>query len=52
MTTSIALRLGRVLGDPPEKWMALQAAYDLRKAEADIGEQLAALKPISKGKAR
>jgi addiction module HigA family antidote len=52
MTPSMALRLGRVLGDPPEKWMALQAVYDLWKAEAAMGEQLAALKPIPKGKAR
>jgi len=48
----MALRLGRVLGEPPEKWMALQATYDLWKAEAAMGEQLAALTAIPRGKAR
>lgn len=52
MTPSMALRLGRVLGEPPEKWMALQAAYDLWKAQAAMAEALATLEPIPKGRSR
>jgi len=52
MTPSMALRLGRVLGDPPEKWMALQAAYDLWKAEAAMAEALKALQPLASARAK
>ncbi|WP_293676543.1 HigA family addiction module antitoxin [uncultured Phenylobacterium sp.] len=51
MTPSLALRLGRVLGNEPQFWMNLQANYDLWKAEAAMGEHLAALKPVGKLKA-
>lgn len=36
-----ALRLGRYLGTGAGFWMNLQAAYDLARAEADVGEQVA-----------
>jgi addiction module HigA family antidote len=52
MTPSMALQLGCLLGEPPEKWMALQAAYDLWKAEAAMVDQLHALKPILPKKGR
>lgn len=48
VTPSMALRLAAVLGGTPEHWMALQAAYDLAKARAAMGGQLAALKPLPK----
>jgi addiction module HigA family antidote len=52
MTPSMALRLGRLLGDPPERWMALQAAYDLWKAEAAMAETLKGLQPLPTAKAK
>jgi len=52
MTPSMALRLARVLDTSPEFWMNLQVAYDLWKAEAAMSDQLSALKPLPKGKAR
>jgi addiction module HigA family antidote len=52
VTPSLALRLGRVLDSRPEFWMDLQRTYDLSRAEEALRDQLAALKPIPKGKRR
>ena len=41
VTAELALLFGRALGQSPEYWLNLQVAYDLRKADATIGEQLA-----------
>ncbi|NII75867.1 addiction module HigA family antidote [Dyella sp. SG562] len=37
ITADTAMRLARLFSTTPEFWMNLQAAYDLRKAEAEIG---------------
>ena len=40
ITADTALRLGRFFGTGPELWMNLQKAYDLDKAEAEIGTKI------------
>jgi antitoxin HigA-1 len=39
----LALRLGKVLGQSPQYWLNLQAAYDLALAKAAIGRELKGL---------
>lgn len=40
ITADTALRLGRYFKTSAEMWLGLQADYDLRKAKAEIGEQI------------
>lgn len=40
ITADTALRLARFLGTTAEFWMKLQAAYDLRVAEAETGAEI------------
>ncbi|MEQ1619156.1 MAG: HigA family addiction module antitoxin [Terricaulis sp.] len=42
VTADTALRLARYFGTTPAFWMNLQAAYDLSRAEADIGREIVA----------
>jgi addiction module HigA family antidote len=37
ITADTALRLARYFGTTPELWLTLQAHYDLRVAERDVG---------------
>jgi hypothetical protein len=39
-TAELALRFGKVLGQSPQYWLNLQAAYDLAQAKAAIGRRL------------
>ncbi len=41
VTAELALLFGRALGQSPQYWLNLQATYDLKKAETEIGSQLA-----------
>ena len=41
VTADTALRLARYLGTTPRVWLNLQAAYDLRRAEAETGRRIA-----------
>jgi addiction module HigA family antidote len=43
VTAELALLFGRALGQSPQYWLNLQAAYDLKGAEAAIGKQLQAI---------
>ena len=43
VTADLALLFGRALRQTPQYWLNLQAAYDLKKAEAIIGTQLDAV---------
>ena len=43
ITADTALRLGHWFGTSPQFWMNLQQLYELRLAEIEIGEQIAAL---------
>jgi plasmid maintenance system antidote protein VapI len=40
ITVDTALRLARYFSTTPEFWMNLQIAYEIRKAEAETGEQI------------
>ena len=47
VTAELALLFGRALGQSPQYWLNLQAAYDLKKAEATMGEQLLAVTELA-----
>lgn len=40
ISTDTAMRLGRYFGTTPQFWLNLQAAYDLKLAEAAVGNQI------------
>ena len=40
VTAELALLFGRALGQSPQYWLNLQAAYDLKLAERTIGTRL------------
>jgi len=46
VTADTALRLARAFGTSADFWMNLQKAHDLRKAEAQLGPKLRAIKPL------
>jgi addiction module HigA family antidote len=46
VTAELALLFGKVLGQSPQYWLNLQAAYDLRAAEAALGPRLKALRKV------
>lgn len=43
VTAELALLFGRALGQSPQYWLNLQAAYDLKTAEHSLGKQLSAV---------
>jgi plasmid maintenance system antidote protein VapI len=43
----MALRLSRLFGNSPDFWLNLQSAYDLKKAEHSMAEELKKIKPLS-----
>jgi addiction module HigA family antidote len=43
VTAELALLFGRALGQSPQYWLNLQAAYDLKTAEQSIGKRLSAV---------
>ena len=43
ITADTALRFGHWFGTSPQFWMNLQQLYELRVAESETGEQIAAL---------
>jgi addiction module HigA family antidote len=45
ITADTALRLGRYLKTTPQFWLNLQADYDVRVAQAQIGDLLEAIEP-------
>jgi addiction module HigA family antidote len=46
VTPAMALRLSALLGNSPEHWMNLQAAYDLARAREALGDELSAIQPV------
>ncbi len=42
VSADTALRLARYFGTTPRFWLNAQAAYDLSRAEADVGDAIAA----------
>lgn len=47
VTAELALRFGKAFGQSPEYWLNLQAAYDLKSAEAAIGNRLDAIEAMA-----
>ena len=43
VTAAMALRIGKMCGNGPDIWLNLQRTYDLRMAEAAIGDALDAI---------
>jgi addiction module HigA family antidote len=47
VTGELALLFGKAFGQTPEYWLNLQAAYDLKVAQAAIGRKVKAVKPVA-----
>jgi addiction module HigA family antidote len=47
VTAELALLFGRALGQSPQYWLNLQAAYDLKTAERSIGKRLSAVAALA-----
>ncbi len=43
VTPATALRFGKLFGNGPDLWLNLQRQYDLRKAEQNLGKEIAAI---------
>jgi antitoxin HigA-1 len=51
VTADTALRLGHWFGTSPEYWLNLQKLYELRSAQAEVGDQLIKLPTLVRRKA-
>ena len=47
VTAELALLFGRAFGQSPQYWLNLQAAYDLKTAQKEIGGRLHAVCPLA-----
>jgi addiction module HigA family antidote len=43
VTADLALRLGKVFGQSPQYWLNLQSSYELKLAQASLGDDLASI---------
>ena len=48
VTAELALLFSRALDQSPQYWLNLQAAYDLKTAEATMGKQLGTVPDLSR----
>lgn len=46
VTAPMALRLAKAFGTDPRYWMTLQSLYETKKARAELGDALDAIKPL------
>ncbi|MCA6121772.1 HigA family addiction module antidote protein [Bradyrhizobium sp. WSM 1704] len=46
ITADTALRLAKALNTSAQLWLNLQTAYDVRTAEASLGNELSKIKPV------
>jgi len=46
VTAELALLFGRAFGQSPQYWLNLQANYDLKAAQKEIGGRLRAVRPL------
>jgi addiction module HigA family antidote len=46
VTAPMALRFGKAFGTDPRYWTNLQSLYEIKKAQAEIGDTLAAINPL------
>ena len=47
VTAELALLFGRAFGQSPQYWLNLQAAFDLKSAEKQIGRRLRAVRRLA-----
>jgi len=47
VTAELALRLGLALRQTPQHWLNLQAAYDLKVAQAELKDSLLAVRELA-----
>ena len=47
VTAELALLFGRAFGQSPQYWLNLQAAYDLKTAEREIGPKLRGVRRLA-----
>jgi addiction module HigA family antidote len=47
VTAELALLFGRAFGQSPQYWLNLQAAFDLKSAERQIGGRLRAVRRLA-----
>lgn len=47
ITTTLALKIGKLTGTTPESWLNMQHAYDLAMAERQIGAELEDIPTLS-----
>lgn len=47
VTAELALLFGRALGQSPQYWLNLQAAYDLKNAEASLAKRLRTVRELA-----
>lgn len=47
VTAELALKLGKALGQSPEYWLNLQAAYDLARARKTAGQSLKNIEAVA-----
>jgi len=47
VTAELALRIGKALGQSPRYWLNLQADYDIKVAEQQVGNDLDGVQPIA-----
>lgn len=40
VTPEMAVRIGKFCGNGPEIWLAMQSAYDLARAKADLADEV------------
>jgi antitoxin HigA-1 len=47
VTAELALLFGQAFGQSPQYWLNLQAAYDLKKVEREIGSRLRGVRRLA-----
>jgi addiction module HigA family antidote len=47
VTAGMALRIGKLCGDGPMPWLAMQQLYDVKVAERDLGDAIAAIPTLA-----
>ena len=47
VTAPMALRIGKLCGDGPEIWVAMQREYDLRMAERELAPEIAKIPTLT-----
>ena len=52
ITPTMALRIGKFVGNGPSLWLRMQQNYDLWHAEQQMKEELSRIKPVTKSAVR